>query len=78
MKMTKINIWDEWAKNFENAKAFFTSKGNIKTKAKLKKKWHDDYFKTFEKIEDIINKRNFPKIPSVGGLNEITNKEKVF
>jgi len=39
-------IWRFWVSNWENAKRFFESKGNIKTRAKLKAKWYKDFEKT--------------------------------
>lgn len=47
----KINTWDLWTENWNNAKAFFDSKGNSKTKSKLKTKWHKDFMKMFSDIE---------------------------
>ena len=41
----KINAWDLWEKEWWNAYHFFNSKGNIKTRARLKKKWHDEFMK---------------------------------
>ena len=55
----KQDAWEDWTKNWNNAKKFFDSKGNIKTKAKLKKKWHDDFmeiFKAHNKIVDELKK----------------------
>ena len=57
-KMTQ-DAWEDWTKNWNNAKKFFDSKGNIKTKAKLKKKWHDDFmeiFKAHNKIVEALKK----------------------
>ncbi len=39
--------WSLWVRNWDNAYRFFNSKGNAKTKARLKKKWHDDFMKIF-------------------------------
>ena len=41
--MKVINIWDLWEKEWKNAYNFFNSKGNIKTKSKLKDKWHKEF-----------------------------------
>lgn len=46
-----INVWELWEQEWNNAYKFFNSKGNITTKARLKKKWHDDFMKMFKKIE---------------------------
>ena len=54
--MTKINVWDLWAKNWDNAYRFFNSKGGIQTKARLKKKWNDDFMAMFYMIEKAMNK----------------------
>ena len=55
-KMTTINTWELWDKNFHNARNFFKSKGNNQTKGRLKKKWHDDFMQMFKDIEDALNK----------------------
>jgi hypothetical protein len=34
-----------WERNFFNAKRFFETKGNIKTKSRLKDKWFNDFKK---------------------------------
>lgn len=47
----EINIWDLWAKEWENANAFFNTKGNIKTKSRLKDKWHKEFKEMCEMIE---------------------------
>ncbi len=39
--------WDIWEQNWINAAKFFNSRGNINTKAKLKKKWLDNFNKDF-------------------------------
>ena len=39
----KINIRDLWEKEWKNAYNFFNSKGNIKTKLRLKKKWYNEF-----------------------------------
>jgi len=54
--MKKIKVWKYWEKNWDNAKRFFDSKGDIDTKAKLKKKWHDDFMKMFKEIEEQLKK----------------------
>ena len=38
----EIDIWAIWSRNFYNAKRFFQSKGNIKTRSRLKDKWFKD------------------------------------
>ncbi len=47
----EINIWNLWAKEWENASKFFQSKGNIKTRSKLKDKWHKEFKEMCEMIE---------------------------
>lgn len=42
--------WDIWGKNFENAKRFFNSKGNIHTKSRLKDKWHNDFMNDLKEV----------------------------
>ena len=44
-----VSGWDLWAENWEYAKRFFDSKGNIKTKSKLKQEW-------FNQVKRIIQK----------------------
>ena len=47
----QINIWDLWANEWANAHAFFNTKGNIKTKSRLKTKWHKEFKEMCEMIE---------------------------
>jgi GTP-binding protein EngB required for normal cell division len=49
----KIRPWKVWEKNFYNAKKFFESKGNIKTRSALKTKWFKEYCIDVDKIERI-------------------------
>jgi len=49
----KIDIWEMWGKNWENAKRFFYSKGNIKTRSRLKDRW----FKEFAEEIKILTQR---------------------
>ena len=58
--MKKINTFDLWAENWENAKRFFESKGNAETKSKLKDRWYKDFMDMFKMIESKLN----PKTPS--------------
>lgn len=48
--------WDLWEKEWSNAYKFFNSKGNIQTKARLKKKWHDEFFEMIKSNEVKMNK----------------------
>lgn len=48
--------WEMWAKNWENAKRFFDSKGNTKTRSRLKDKWHKDFMSDLERFLDIKRK----------------------
>jgi len=43
-----MNTWDLWVQNWNNANKFFNSKGKVETRARLKKKWHDDFINMFE------------------------------
>lgn len=45
-------VWDEWSKNFNNAKAFFESKGSIKQKERLKKRWLDGFYESLNRAKD--------------------------
>lgn len=49
--MSKINLWDFWITEFYNAKAFFTTKGNLNTKETLKAKWQKEFFEMFKKVD---------------------------
>ena len=46
-------VWEKWENNWNNAKKFYGSKGNIKTMSKLKDKWHDEFM---EDITDLLVK----------------------
>ena len=46
-----INTWDLWEREWENAYAFYNSKGNIKTKSRLKDKWYKDFKKILALVE---------------------------
>ena len=48
--MNKINVQDLWEREWNNAYKFFNSKGNIKTKSKLKDKWYKDFEKTIRYV----------------------------
>ena len=50
IKEKTINGWDVWSRNFYNAKRFFESKGNVKTKARLKAKWYNDFEEGIKKL----------------------------
>lgn len=52
-----IKVFDLWEQNWNNANNFFKCEGNIKTKAKLKKKWYEDFEKMFKDIDKEVNKR---------------------
>ena len=43
-KKTPSEEWDFWERNWENARKFFESKGNMDTKSRLKDKWYNEYF----------------------------------
>ena len=42
--------WELWTKEWQNAYNFFNSKGNVKTKSRLKNKWHKDFMNIIEEI----------------------------
>ena len=42
--------WEIWSSNFYNARRFFTSKGNIKTRSKLKDKWFKEFKEDLERL----------------------------
>lgn len=52
--MKQINIWDLWAKNWENAYNFFKSEGNAKTKGRLKNKWYKQYMDDLKSITNEV------------------------
>jgi len=43
-----MDAFEEWTKNWKNAKRFFDSKGNAKTTAQLKKEWYDGFMDTLK------------------------------
>jgi len=49
--MKQINIWDLWEKEWNNASKFFNCKGNVKTKSRLKDKWHKEFVDSLKIIE---------------------------
>lgn len=46
--MIIVDDWDKWEQNFNDAKAFFESKGNTDTKSKLKNKWFNNFIKNIK------------------------------
>jgi hypothetical protein len=56
-KEIKIDGWEIWSRNWENAKRFFESKGNAKSRSKLKDKW----FKNFRNDLESIDKQSYQK-----------------
>ena len=46
-----INVWKLWEKEWKNAYNFFNTKGNTKTKSRLKDKWHKEFKKMLYLIE---------------------------
>ncbi len=54
--MKRINIWDLWHKEFYNARAFFKTKGNIKTKSRLKDKWYKEFKEMLQLVEKEVHK----------------------
>lgn len=56
--MIKSNyIWELWEREWKNAYRFYHTKGNIKTKSKLKDKWYKDFVKILEEVNLIIMNR---------------------
>lgn len=54
--MEQINIWDLWQKEWENASNFFQSKGNVKTKSRLKDKWYKEFKEMLQLVEKEVHK----------------------
>ena len=52
--MKQISIWDLWEKELNNAYKFFNSKGNVKTKSRLKDKWYGEFKKMLMEVEETI------------------------
>lgn len=51
-----IIIWDLWAKEWANAYSFWNSKGNTKTKSRLKDKWYKDFKEMLMLVETEVRK----------------------
>lgn len=49
--MKTINTWELWDKEWCNANSFYNSKGNAKTKARLKKKWYDEFMGILQRVQ---------------------------
>jgi hypothetical protein len=47
-----IQYWALWEENWRLARAFFKSKGNLKTTARLKKAWHDSFMEACQSIRE--------------------------
>ncbi len=47
----QVSGWKIWGTNFDNAKRFFESRGNVKTRSKLKDKWFNDFKKDLEMVD---------------------------
>jgi len=43
-KPKPLDLDEFWKENFHNARRFFTSKGNLKTRIKLKNKWKKEFY----------------------------------
>lgn len=48
------DVWDLWLREWTNASRFFSSKGNNKTRSRLKDKW----YKEFRQIIMLVEKQN--------------------
>ncbi len=57
----KVSGWDVWSRNFYNARKFFVSKGNTKTRSRLKDKWYKDFVKDL----NALNKIDWKKVREV-------------
>ncbi len=60
--MSEINVWDLWQREWKNASKFFQSKGNTKTKSKLKDKWYKDFKDMMVELENAV-RDNFGEKP---------------
>lgn len=49
----KTNAWDLWSKEFQAAKKFFKSNGNGKTRARLKKRWCDEFMNSLCEVQRV-------------------------
>lgn len=49
-----LNIWDLWKREWTNAYDFYNSKGNVKTKSKLKDRWYKDFVKILKLVEQEV------------------------
>ena len=47
-----VNAWDLWSLNWEHAKRFFDSRGNVKTRSKLKAEWYKDFVRCLNMAEE--------------------------
>ena len=56
IRMKKIDIQNLWAREWKNAYNFFNTKGNIKTKSRLKKIWYEDFKKMLMLVENTVRK----------------------
>ena len=51
-----INVWKLWEKEWKNAYNFFNTKGNTKTKSRLKDKWHKEFIEMLCIVERELKK----------------------
>lgn len=51
-----IELWKLWEKEWKNAYAFFNTKGNLKTKCRLKAKWYKEFKESFLEVERELGK----------------------
>lgn len=61
-----VNLWGVWSDNFYSAKKFFESKGNLKTRDKLKKKWLNNFQEGYTQIFSDCKKRLLERIGKNG------------
>ena len=50
----KMNITQEWADEWQDAYNFFNSKGNVKTRSRLKDKWYKNFKNRLERLENEV------------------------
>lgn len=50
--MDEQEVWKLWEREFADAKAFFTSKGNINTRSRLKDKWYKSFERMIAKLDE--------------------------
>jgi len=63
MKPKPLDLDEFWKENFHNARRFFTSKGNLKTRIKLKNKWKKEFYSRIKfACEFFLKYKDRPKL----------------